>query len=109
MSNTVVDVETTADGSVVVQPHGTVGAESAVELRQVLVHAVRRLRPNRLILDLTDVRGLDSINLGTVAAVGVLAADHHVAVFVDNPTATIAEQLRAAGVPRQHLRTAMLH
>jgi anti-anti-sigma factor len=105
MSNALVDVQTIADGSVVVQPHGIVGAEIAVELRQVLVHVVRRLRPVRLILDLGDVHHLDSINVGTVAAVCDLAADHQVAIFVDNSTPTIGSQLHAAGVHHRHLRT----
>jgi anti-anti-sigma factor len=104
VSNALVDVQTVADGSVVVQPHGDVGAEHAVELRQVLVHAVRTLRPHRLIVDLADVDHLDSINLGTVAAICLLAADHHVAVFVDDPTVVIAAQLHAAGVHDRHLR-----
>jgi anti-anti-sigma factor len=103
--NTLVDVQTAADGSVVVQPHGVVGPECAHELRQVLVHAVRRLRPHRLILDLSDVRHLDSINVGTVAAVCDVAVDHQVTLLVDNPPPSIVAQLHAAGVHQRHLPT----
>jgi anti-anti-sigma factor len=105
VSDVPLDVRTIADGSVVVQPHGVVGADRAVELRQVLVHAVRRLRPLRLIVDLTHVRHLDSINVGTVAAICDLAEDHQVAVFVDNSTPRIGSQLHAAGVHHRHLRS----
>jgi anti-anti-sigma factor len=104
VSDALVDMQTTADGCVVVQPHGVVGAECAVELQQLLVHAVRRLRPPRLILNLADVRHLDSINVGTVVAICELAADHQVAIFVDDSAPTIASQLRDAGVHPRHLR-----
>jgi anti-anti-sigma factor len=105
MSNTSVDVQTDVDGSLVVQPHGVIDLDSAVHFRQVLVHAVRRVRPLRLILDLGDVSDMDPINLGTLAALCDLADDHHVVVFMDNSSATIAGQLTAAGVPPQRLRT----
>jgi anti-anti-sigma regulatory factor len=100
------EVRTSADGSVVVRPHGIVGSECAAELRQTLIHAVRRLRPYRLILDLADVHSLDSINVGTVVAVCDVAADDHVAVYVDNPSPLIGVQLLAAGVHHRHLRPA---
>ena len=106
MQRTAVEVRTRNDGSLVVTPHGNVGLDSAVELRQVLVYAVRRLRPSRLILDLADVSGLDPINLGTLAATCDLGDDHDVAVFVDNSSAMIADQLAAAGVPQQRVRRA---
>jgi anti-anti-sigma factor len=102
--NGTVDVATRPDGSLVVQPHGFLGADSAGELRRVLVHALRRVRPERLILDLADVSGLDPINLGTLAAVCELADEHQVAVYVENSSATVAGRLAAAGVPRQRLR-----
>jgi anti-anti-sigma factor len=105
MSNTSVDVQTGVDGSLVVQPHGAMDLEYAVQFRQVLVHAVRKVRPLRLILDLGDVSDMDPINLGTLAALCDLADDHHVVVFMDNSSAAIAGQLTAAGVPPQRLRT----
>jgi len=75
-----------------------------VELRHTLVHAVRRLRPLRLILDLRHVEDLDSINVGTLAAACQLGDDHQVAVFVDNSSRTIAGRLTAAGVADHRLR-----
>jgi anti-anti-sigma regulatory factor len=104
MADAPVDVTTGPDGSLVLQPHGAIGPDDAVELRQALVHAVRHLRPLRLILDLQDVSELDPINLGTLAAACSLGDDHHVVVFVDGSSTAIAGQLAAAGVPYQRLR-----
>lgn len=104
MSNTSVDVRTRLDGSLVVQPHGAMDLDCAVQFQQVLVHAIRKVRPLRLILDLGDVSDMDPINLGTLAALCGIADDHHVVVFMDHSTAVIAGQLAAAGVPRQRLR-----
>jgi anti-anti-sigma factor len=104
MSNTSVDVRTGVDGSLVVQPHGAIDLECAVHFRQVLVHAIRKVRPLRLVLDLGDVSDVDPINIGTLAALCDLADDHHVVVFMDNSSAAIAIQLQAAGVPPQRLR-----
>jgi anti-anti-sigma factor len=109
VSDAPVNVETGADGSLIVQPHGDVDADRAVELRQILVHAVRHVRPLRLIVDLRDVSGIDPINLGTLAAVCDLADDHHVAVFLDDSSPEISEQLAGAGVPRQRLRRTTDH
>jgi anti-anti-sigma factor len=105
MPKTSVDVQTDVDGSLVVQPHGAMDLDCAVHFRQVLVHAVRKVRPLRLILDLGDVSDVDPINLGTLAALCDLADDHHVIVFMDNSSAAIAVQLQAAGVPPQRLRS----
>jgi anti-anti-sigma factor len=106
MSNNSVDVRTDVDGSLVVQPHGVMDDELAVQFRQVLIHAVRRVRPLRLILDLGDVSDVDPINLGTLAALCDMADDHQVAVFLDNSSALVADRLRTAGVPTQRMRAA---
>jgi anti-anti-sigma factor len=98
------EVRTAADGSVVIRPHGAVDVDVATELRQALVHSVRRLRPSRLVVDLSDASDLDSINVGTLAAACDLGDDHRVAVFVENSTAEVAADLTAAGVPEQRLR-----
>ncbi|GLY06672.1 hypothetical protein [Actinoplanes sp. NBRC 101535] len=104
MRSSMLDVRTSPDGSVVIHPHGSVGPDDAVELRQVLVHTVRRVRPLRMIVDLADVAELDPINLGSVVAACGLGDDHRVAVFVDNPNDHLAAQLHAAGVPSPRLR-----
>jgi anti-anti-sigma factor len=104
MSGATVDVDTRPDGTLVIQPHGMLDADDAVELRRTIVHAVRRLRPLRLVVDLGDLRDLDPINLGTLAAACHLGDDHRVAVFLDHSSPEIAERLTAAGVPGHRLR-----
>lgn len=103
MTDIRVHLHARADGSLVVQPHGTVDLDCAEELRRVLVHALRKRRPRLLILDLGDVSDVDPINLGTLAAACDLADDHQIAVVVENPSRRIARKLTAAGVPRQRL------
>jgi anti-anti-sigma regulatory factor len=88
----------------VIHPGGVLGGDNAVELRRTIVHAVRRLRPLRLVVDLRDLHELDAINLGTLAAACHVGDDHHVAVFLDHPSPAIAERLTAAGVPVHRLR-----
>ncbi|GIF12799.1 hypothetical protein [Actinoplanes teichomyceticus] len=104
MRSSVLEVRTGPDGSVVIHPHGSVGVDKAVELRQLLVHTVRRVRPLRLIVDLADAPELDPINLGSVVAACDLGDDHQVAVFIHNATVSLAAQLTAAGLPRQRVR-----
>ncbi|GAA2617667.1 STAS domain-containing protein [Paractinoplanes durhamensis] len=104
MPNFSVDVRTDADGSLVVTPREVLDTECAVQFRQVLVHAVRKLRPLRLIVELSEVSAVDPINLGTLAALCDLADDHRVVVFLQNASAELAGDLRAAGVPAQRLR-----
>lgn len=79
-------------------------ADDAVELRRTLVHAVRHLRPLRLVLDLHDVADIDPINLGTLVAACFLGDDHQVAVFLDRSSPAIADRLSAAGVATHRLR-----
>lgn len=98
------EVRTGGDGSVTIHPYGCIGPDKAVELRQLMVETVRHIRPLRLVLDLTDVKGIDPINVGTLAAACDLGDDHQVAVFVDNPRPELADRLCAAGVPPQRLR-----
>ncbi|GGQ49408.1 STAS domain-containing protein [Couchioplanes azureus] len=104
MTGATVDVGTRSDGSLVIQPHGVLDAEDAVELRRTLVHAVRHIRPLRLILDLHDLDGLDPISLGTLAAACHLGDDQQVAVFLDYSSVAVAGQLTAAGVAAHRLR-----
>ncbi|MER7889987.1 STAS domain-containing protein [Micromonospora sp. NPDC094482] len=97
-------VRTSDDGTVVLQPRGDVGVDAAVELRQLLVHLIRRVRPYRLVVDLAEVSGLDDINVGTLVAIVPVADELGVAVFLDNPSAGVADLLCASGVPHQRLR-----
>jgi anti-anti-sigma regulatory factor len=105
MRSSSVKVGTRQDGTMVVFLHGELGQDMAVELRQLLVHTVRRVRPLRLVVDLARVSGLDPINVGSLAAACALGDDHQVMVTVENSSATVAAQLNAAGVPQQRLVT----
>jgi anti-anti-sigma regulatory factor len=104
MDDTMAAIESGTDGSLIIAPRGVLGDERAVELRHSLVHAVRHLRPSRLILDLRDVLAVDPISLGALAAACHLGDDHQVAVFLDNSIPAVADQLTAAGVARHRLR-----
>ena len=104
MTGATVDVETSSDGTLVIHPRGHFGAGDAVDLRRTLIRVIRRERPLRLVLELAGVHELDPINLGTLAAACHLGDDHDVAVFLDHPSAVIADRLLAAGVPTHRLR-----
>ncbi|GAA3349480.1 hypothetical protein GCM10020358_71790 [Amorphoplanes nipponensis] len=104
MAGTAVEMVTTPDGTLVIRPYGVLDSGHAVELRHALVHAVRHLRPLRLVLDMRNVDDLDAINVGTLAAACHLGDDHQVAVFVDNSSVAVAGRLTAAGVAHHRLR-----
>ena len=96
-----IEVRTADDGSVLILLRGSVGPECAVELRQLVVRTVRRVRPLRLMLDLTEVVTLDPINVGTLIAACLLGDDHAVAVFLVNPGPDLATRLALGGVPER--------
>ncbi|WP_433789001.1 STAS domain-containing protein [Actinoplanes sp. CA-252034] len=104
MAASTLDVTTTSDGTLVIHPRCLRAGEDATELRRALIHAIRHVRPAHLVLDLADVRELDPINLGVLAAACHLGDDHHVTVFVENSSAGIALLLTAAGVPIHRIR-----
>ena len=104
MGASTLDLITSPDGTIVIQPHRLLDADDAAGLQRTLVHAIRHTRPARLVLDLADVRELDSINLGTLAAACLLGDDHQVAVFLDHTSASLAGLLTAAGVPLSRIR-----
>jgi len=66
MGGATVTVHTSPDGTLIIEPHGVLDADDAVELRRTLVHAIRHEGPIRLIVDLHDLDDLDAINLGTL-------------------------------------------
>jgi anti-anti-sigma regulatory factor len=101
MANLAVEVRTESDGSLVVRPTGPLDADSAVPFRQMIVHAVRKVRPIRMILDLSVVTAVDPINLGTLAALCDLADDHHVVVCrLDVIATTVAHGYARTRRPR---------
>jgi anti-anti-sigma regulatory factor len=98
------EIHTEADGSLIIRPPRVLDADKAVPFRQLLVRAVRKIRPNRLIVSMAHVRALDAINLGTLAALCGLADDHKIVVLLADPTAEIRSALLAAGVPTERIR-----
>lgn len=104
MNGPVFDAGVDADGSFVIRVHGAIDQEHAVELRQLLVHTIGKVRPLRLILDVADVGDLDPVNLASVVAACVLGDDHRVAVFVINAPLSLAGRLISAGVPPHRIR-----
>jgi anti-anti-sigma factor len=99
-----VETRTEPDGSLVIQPHGVMDTERADPFRQLLIHAVRKTRPRQLIVELGDVRKVDAIHLGTLAALCGIAEDHRVKLLLVNPSAELRAELLAAGVPAQRIR-----
>ncbi|GAA4953952.1 STAS domain-containing protein [Actinoplanes utahensis] len=104
MGASTLDVITNSDGTIVIHPHGLLDPDDAAGLQRTLVHTIRHTRPARLVLDLADIRELDAINLGTLAAACLLGDDHQVAVFLDHTSASLAGLLTAAGVPLSRIR-----
>ncbi|BEL03643.1 hypothetical protein Q0Z83_018340 [Actinoplanes sichuanensis] len=104
MTASALDVTTTSDGTLVIHLRCLSADEDATELRRTLIHAIRHIRPSFLVLDLADVRELDPINLGALAAACNLGDDHQVTVFVDHISAPTAMRLTAAGVPTHRIR-----
>jgi anti-anti-sigma regulatory factor len=105
MANTSVELRTDQDGTLVVRPLGAVDDGSAQVFRQMLIHAVRRVRPLSLVVDLRAVPSVDPLHLGTLSALCELADEQHVRVIVAVNDPLLAIQLRAAGVPRQCVRS----
>jgi len=98
-----VETRTEPDGSLVIRPHGEIDVDRADPFRHLLIHAVRKVRPSRLVVDLVDVPALDAIHLGTLTALCDVADDHRVALVLANPTAEIRSELLAAGVAAERI------
>jgi anti-anti-sigma factor len=56
------------DGRVVVEVRGEIDMACADRLRDILVDAVRRLRPARLVVDMLHVTFIDSTGVGALVA-----------------------------------------
>lgn len=105
MANTSVELSTDEDGTLIVRPVGAVDDGCARVFRQMLIYAVRRVRPLSLLVDLRSVPFVDPLHLGTLAALCELADDQHVRVVVAVTDPALAIELRAAGVPSQCVRS----
>lgn len=99
MVDAVVVTRTRRDGSVVVELRGDIGLAATAELRHALVSALLRRRPVRVVVDMRRVRQVAAEGIGTVVAGREVAADRDVVMVIHRPTAMVAGQLRAAGLP----------
>jgi anti-anti-sigma factor len=98
-----VETRTEADGTLVIHPRGVLDADRAVPFRQLLVRAVRKIRPRRLVVNLGDVHIRDAIHFGTLIALCDLADDHRIAVVLADPTVEVRSVLLAAGVSPERI------
>ncbi|MEU4620610.1 STAS domain-containing protein [Actinoplanes sp. NPDC023801] len=104
MAASTLEVITVPDGTLVLQPHALLADDDASQLRRVLIHAVRHVRPQRLVLDLGAVLELGPLSLGALAAACHVGDARHVTVLFDNCAPEVAALLTAAGVPTHRIR-----
>jgi anti-anti-sigma regulatory factor len=95
---TLVRIQTSSTGNLVVQVRGVVGPRATAQLRHVLVRAARRTPPARLVIDLRQLTAITPEGVGTVAAGCAIVADRSVAVTVRRPRPAVVRQLCAGGV-----------
>jgi anti-anti-sigma factor len=84
--------------TIVIVVRGAVDAENAAGLRQMLVDAIVRRRPRRLIIDLARATTLDPLAIGALLAAQDTASDVHVTVALRHPRGSVADQLARAGL-----------
>jgi anti-sigma B factor antagonist len=92
------------DGAMVIHVRGELDVANSVQLRGVLMEAIRR-RPVRVAVDLMNVTFIDSTAIGALVAAADAARLVGVEFGLRNPTPWIIRQLRLAGVYR-HLNGA---
>jgi anti-anti-sigma regulatory factor len=103
MAASTLDVITVPDGALVLHPHALLVDDDASQLRHALIHAIRHVRPLRLVLDLADVRELGPLSLGALAAACHVGDARHVTILFDNCTTDVAAVLMSAGVSRHRI------
>jgi anti-anti-sigma regulatory factor len=104
MAASTLEVITVPDGTLVLHPHALLADDDASQLRHALIHAIRHVRPLRLVLDLNDVLEPDPFSLGALAAACHVGDARHVMVLFDNCTPGVTTLLIAAGVPAHRIR-----
>jgi anti-anti-sigma regulatory factor len=88
-----------SDGSVVVELRGDIGPQATGLLCRALVDAVLHRRSALVVLDMRRTRRIDPQGVGAVVAGRDVAADQDTVMIVHRPSAGVARQLRAAGLP----------
>ncbi|MDQ7904184.1 hypothetical protein RB614_06560 [Phytohabitans sp. ZYX-F-186] len=103
MVGALVRTRVASNGSMVVQVRGHVSEAATAQLRRALLHALLRVRSDRLVVDLRHAGWLDPLGVGAVVAGCEVASDRSVTVVVHRPTHGVARRLRAAGLPGKAL------
>ena len=84
------------DGGVVVYALGELDAASSVRLRRLLTDLIR-LRTQRIVVDMSGVRFMDSSGLGALLANRVAAEGIGLTFGIANPSAQVARVLEITG------------
>jgi anti-anti-sigma factor len=77
---------------------GTIAEDETVRLRGLLVEAILRRRPRRLVVEVGPVTTLDSAAVGTLIAAADLAPDQSVDFQVQCRDQRVAAELTQAGL-----------
>jgi anti-sigma B factor antagonist len=77
------DVQTTAQGDVVVAVHGTIDIASASLLKELLLTTIKR-SATRTFIDLSDVSSIDSTGLGVLVSGAKKASPSSLALICNN-------------------------
>lgn len=92
--------ETNVDKTrVTVRMRGEVDADTASDMRGVLVDMILRRKPAQIVLDLQDVTAIDSTALGALSAAYEAAADLGQPLAYHTAGSAVCDQLRLAGIP----------
>ena len=87
-----------ADGAMVIEIRGELDSSTAAQLRDILVDAVTRLRPVRIVVDMLHVTFIDSTGIGALAGGHNAAQSVGVPFEVANPAPFVEQQLRMLGL-----------
>ena len=80
------------------RPSGELDMLLADELRIEWLSAVRQLRPDRLVIDLSDVTFIDSSGLGLIVALHKLQKQHEGVVVLTAPQRLVRRVLGLSGI-----------
>ena len=92
------------DAVVSVELTGAIDQPAAADLQQVLVHALLRGKPSRVVIDLRAATRLDPTAIGMLLAAADTADDLAVGLSVCNARSDVADQLLQSGLPGQRIR-----
>jgi anti-sigma B factor antagonist len=97
-SHVLVSTRRLVDGALVVEASGEVDFGNAGKLRQALVEMVGRVRPPRVVVDLSRVTFLDSVGISALVAGYRAAAGLGAGFTVRDPSPFVLRQLAITGL-----------